>query len=152
MKAAYINPFINAVINLFQTMVGLSLNVGAPELKSDAKPNHDICGVIDVTGEVQGRVVVSMPETMATVLASELLEEHIEQLDEDCIDAVGEIANMIAGNAKTDFPGGGNAISVPQVVIGRGNVTYPAATPVISIPCQTEQGALSIDVALKASA
>ncbi len=152
MKAVYINPFINAVINLFHTMVGLTVNVGSPELKSDAKPHHDVCGVIDVTGEVQGRVVVSMPETMATVLASELLGDPIEQLDEDCIDAVGEIANMIAGNAKTDFPEGGNTISVPQVVIGRGNVTYPASTPVISIPCQTDQGALSIDVALKVSA
>lgn len=152
MKAVYINPFINAVIKLFQTMMTLAVDVGPPALNTDGKPHHDVCGVIDVTGEVQGRVVVSMPETMATILASELLDDRIEQLDEDCIDAVGEIANMIAGNAKTDFPGGANAISVPQVVIGRGNVTYPVSTPVISIPCQTDQGALSIDVALKASA
>ena len=89
-----------------------------------------------------------MPEPLATTLASELLGDTIDTLDEDCIDAVGEIANMIAGNAKTDFPGGANAISVPRVVIGRDKVVYPAATPIISIPCETDEGPLQIDVAL----
>jgi len=149
MKAAYINPFVNAVISLFQTMMTLTVKVGTPTLKTKAKAHYDVCGVIDVSGDVNGRVVVSMPEPLATVLASELLDDTIEVLDEDCIDAVGEIANMIAGNAKTDFPGGSNAISVPQVVIGRENVPYPVRTPVISIPCETAKGPLLIDVALK---
>lgn len=149
MNAAYINPFVNAVRHLFQTMMSMSVKIGQPALNTDAQPHHDVCGVIDVSGEVNGRVVVSMPEPLATTLASELLEDTIEKLDDDCIDAVGEIANMIAGNAKTDFPGGANAISVPQVVIGRENVTYPAATQVISIPCETDEGPLHIDVALK---
>mgnify|MGYP001823077255 CR=1 FL=1 len=148
MKAAYINPFVNAVIRLFKTMMTLPVKVGTPALNADARPHHDVCGVIDVSGEVSGCVVVSMPEPLATTLASELLGDTIETLDEDCVDAVGEIANMIAGNAKTDFPGGASAISVPQVVIGREKVVYPDATPIISIPCETDEGPLHIDVAL----
>lgn len=151
MKAAYINPFINAVNNLFQTMLALPIEVRQPSLNKNANPSYDVCGVIDVSGEVNGRVVVSMPKQLAIVLASELLGDTIEALDEDCIDAVGEIANMISGNAKTDFPGGASAISVPQVVVGKEKVTYPAATPIICIPCATEQGLLHIDVALSAS-
>ena len=149
MKAAYINPFVDAVIRLFQTMMTMTVNIGQPALNKSARPHHDVCGVIDVSGDVHGRVVVSMPEPLATSLASEMLGDSIAQLDADCIDAVGEIANMIAGNAKTDFPGGASAISVPQVVIGRENVLYPAATPIISIPCETGKGPLQIDVALK---
>ena len=148
MKAVYINPFVNAVVDLFQTMMTLSVKVSKPALNAEAKPNYDVCGVIDVSGEVNGRVVVSMPEPLAKVLASELLDDTIDTLDADCIDAVGEIANMISGNAKTDFPGGGNAISVPQVVVGRENVSYPTGTPVICIPCETPKGLLHIDVAL----
>lgn len=150
MKTAYINPFVNAVIRLFQTMMTLPVKVGTPALNADARP-YDVCGVIDVSGEVNGCVVVSMPEPLATTLASELLGDTIETLDEDCIDAVGEIANMIAGNAKTDFPGGASAISVPKVVIGREKVAYPEATPIISIPCETDEGPLHIDVALTAA-
>ena len=143
MKAAYINPFVDAVIRLFQTMMTLTVTIGEPALNTKARPHHD------VSGDIHGRVVVSMPEPLATVLASELLGDTIDRLDADCIDAVGEIANMIAGNAKTDFPGGASAISVPQVVIGREKVPYPDATPIISIPCDTVKGSLQIDVALK---
>ena len=149
MKAAYINPFINAVQRLFQTMMALPLHIGQPGLNREARPGHDICGVIEVSGDVTGRVVVSMPEPVAVRLASELLGDILERLDDDAIDAVGEIANMIAGNAKTDFPGGASAISVPRVVIGRDGVCYPPATPVIHIPCETDKGPLHIDVALK---
>ena len=148
MKAVYINPFINAVRRLFKTMMDLPLNIGQPGLNREARPQHDVCGIIDVTGEVNGRVVVSLPETVAARLASALLGDAIQEIDEDVMDAVGEIANMIAGNAKTDFPGGAGAISVPRVVLGRESVPYPVATPVIQIPCQTEAGPLHIDVAL----
>jgi len=148
-KAAYINPFIDAVRRLFKTMMALPLHMGQPGLNREARPGHDICGVIDVSGDVNGRVVVSMPEAVAVQLASELLGDPLERLDDDAMDAVGEIANMIAGNAKTDFPGGASAISVPRVVIGRDGVRYPPATPVILIPCETDKGPLHIDVALK---
>lgn len=43
----------------------------------------------------------------------------------------------------------GDTISVPEVVIGRGKIAYPVATPIISIPCPTDKGPLHIDVALK---
>ena len=65
--------------------------------------------------------------------------------------AIGEIANMIAGGAKKDFPGGNNSISVPSIVIGKHHVTYPSGLPIISIPCDTSTGRLTVDVALKES-
>ena len=149
MKAAYINPFVDAVRRLFKTMLTLPVTIGPPELNQEAKPRHDVCGVIAVAGEVNCQVVVSMMPPLAMSLASELLGDTVEQIDEDCLDAVGEIANMIAGNAKTDFPEGAGTISVPSVVIGRDKVAYPRATPIISIPCETGKGPLHIDVALK---
>ena len=149
MKAAYINPFINAVRRLFKTMTDLPLRVGQPGLNQDAHPHHDVCGIIDLSGDVRGRVVVSMSEPLATTLASELLGDPVAQMSGDCVDAVGEIANMIAGNARTDFPEGSHTISVPRVVIGREKVPYSDRIPVISIPCETDKGALYIDIALK---
>jgi chemotaxis protein CheX len=148
-KAAYINPFIDAVRRLFKTMLTLPVSIGPPGLNQEARPRHEVCGVIGVRGEVSGQVVVSMPPSLAASLASELIGDPVEGIDEDCLDAVGEIANMIAGNARTDFPERAGTISVPEVVIGRENVIYPAATPIISIPCETGKGPLHIDVALK---
>jgi CheY-specific phosphatase CheX len=41
------------------------------------------------------------------------------------------------------------SISVPTVVIGQHKVAFPKGVPIISIPCGTEAGNFSIEVALK---
>ena len=86
---------------------------------------------------------------MAIQLVSALIGDEVTELDDDCTDAIGEIANMIAGNAKTDFPSTGTTISVPSVVVGKHKVSYPSGLPIISIPCITDKGELVIEVALK---
>ena len=90
-----------------------------------------------------------MSDETALQLASGLLGEDITELDADCTDAIGEVANMIAGNAKTDFPGENNAISVPTVVVGKHKLSYPKGIPIISIPCKAGKGEITIDIALK---
>ena len=62
---------------------------------------------------------------------------------------LGEIANIIVGNAKTDFPEGNHSISVPSVVVGRYEVSYPSGVPIICIPCETDNGKMVIEIAMK---
>ena len=73
-------------------------------------------------------------------------------MDDTCTDAIGEIANMVAGNAKTDFPSNNNSISVPSVVVGKHKVSYPSGIPIVSIPCTVEKGQLVVEVAIKETA
>jgi len=70
-------------------------------------------------------------------------------MNTDCTDAIGEIANMIAGNAKSEFPDDNITISVPSVIVGQHRVAYPSGITIISIPCQASDGEIVIDVALK---
>ena len=149
MDAAYIKPFVNAVENLFKTMLDLPFALEKPYIKKEPVPQYEIAGIIGLSGGVSGCVVINMKESVALQLASELLDEEMTELDEDCTDAIGEIANMIAGNAKTDFPDEGCSISVPSVVIGKHKTTYPQDIEVISIPCKAGIDKLVIDVAIK---
>jgi chemotaxis protein CheX len=149
MDVRYINPFLKAVTNLFATMIELPLTVGKPRLKEHSEPSFEISGIIGLSGTVTGCVVISISEEIALQLASSLFGEDFTEVDDDCIDAIGEIANMIAGNAKTDFPGDESSISVPSVIIGKHKVAYPRGIPIVSIPCKTDSGTMVIDVALK---
>jgi len=149
MDARYINPFLKAVKNVFDTMINVPFTLGKPSLKRDKVPSYEISGIIGITGEVSGCVVVSLSKGIALQLASALLDEQIKDVNDDCTDAIGEIANMVAGDAKKDFPKGNTSISVPTVVIGTHQVAYPTSIPIISIPCVTSGGELTIDVALK---
>jgi chemotaxis protein CheX len=149
MDPKYIQPFVVAVKKVFDTMINVPFSLGKPCLKNGNEVPHEISGIIGLSGNVTGCVVISLSNAVAFQLVSALLGEEVNEMNEDCTDAVGEIANMIAGNAKTDFPGNGNNISVPSVVFGKHKVTYPSGIPIISIPCRTEKGDLIIEVALK---
>lgn len=94
-------------------------------------------------------MVVSFPEAVALQMASALLQNELTEVDRDCTDAIGEIANMVAGDAKRRFPKGNTSISVPSIILGQHKVAFPKGIPIISIPCETKAGSFSIEVALK---
>jgi chemotaxis protein CheX len=149
MDARFINPFLIAVQNIFETMIDVNFKLGKPSLKKDTVPSYEVSGIIGLSGSVSGCVVLNLSKDIALQLASALLDEKLTEVNEDCTDAIGEIANMIAGNAKTDFPVENTSISVPSVVIGKHKITYPSGVPIVSIPCETSAGRLVIDIALK---
>ncbi len=67
----------------------------------------------------------------------------------DFADAVGELANMIAGGAKRHL-GNLASITVPSVVIGSGHVIARLTdVPCIVIPCQTDAGSFAVEVSIK---
>jgi len=149
MDVRYINPFLTAVKDVFETMIDVSFIVGKPCLKKDGIPSHEVSSIIGISGEVTGSVVINLSEKTALQLASALLGEQLSKLDEDCVDAIGEIANMVAGSAKNGFPVANTSLSVPTVVIGKHEVNYPSSIPIISIPCETSEGKFGVDIALK---
>jgi chemotaxis protein CheX len=149
MDPKYIQPFVVAVQKVFDTMIDVPMSLKKPYLKEDREVPHEISGIIGLSGNVTGCVVISMSRQIAFYLVSSLVGEPVTELDDDCTDAIGEIANMIAGNAKTNFPGNGNSISVPSVVVGKHKVSYPSGLPIIVIPCKTDIGELSIEIAIK---
>ncbi|MDA8141926.1 MAG: chemotaxis protein CheX [Desulfobacteraceae bacterium] len=149
MDPKYIKPFVIAVKRVFETMITVPFSLGRPELKKGSEVPHEISSIIGLSGNVSGSVVISLSHAVAFQLASALLGEEINEFNEDCTDAIGEISNIIAGNAKTDFPTRDNAISVPSVVVGKHKVTYPSGIPIVSIPCATDKGEMIIEIALK---
>lgn len=149
MDVKYINPFLTAIQNVFETMIDIPYTLGKPTIKKDRIASYDVSGIIGISGEVAGCVVISFPKRIALQLASALLDDDLQTVDEDCTDAIGEIANMIAGDAKKDFPKKNTTVSVPIVIIGESEIAYPSTIPIISIPCNTGDGQFVVDVALK---
>ena len=151
MNASYINPVLDAVQYVFKTMVGMNVAAGKPVLNKDKIPVHKVNGRIGLSGAVCGAICVSFPETLSLKVASCMLEEEYKELDEDSMDALKEITNMIAGNAKSNFPGDGVQITVPDLMLGKSSDIYPAGLPIISIPFSADDQKFTVDIALKAN-
>lgn len=150
MKAKYINPFLAASINFFNNYLGVQAKEGKPFLNIDKKNLYEVSGIIGLAGETQGAVVVSFPRETAIKIASKLASKEYTALSNEVIDSVGEIANIIAGNAKKDLTEFRISISLPGVITGNHyQINWPQGIPVITIPFTSPLGDFSVNVSLK---
>ncbi len=150
MDASYITPFMTSIQNVFSTMFQLPVEIGEPRIKTESKTTHDVSGIIGVSGEMVGTIVLSMPSDAAESIVALFTGMEIKADTEDFADAVGELINMISGNAKAEFQRKSVSISVPSVVIGAGHrVASTSGTPCVMIPCNTDCGEVVLEVALR---
>lgn len=151
MDVAFINPFICATRNVFDTMVRVPVMFGRPYLlprETKVDTLYPISAAIGMSGSAVGLVVLSLSETVALALASGLAQTTFTQMDTDSYDALAEIINMIAGNAKKDLPGGQTKLTVPTLLPTQ-DVVYPPRRPIIVIPFDTGVGRFLICIALR---
>lgn len=150
MDIRYINPFVAAVKNVFHTMLNTDVHIGKPYVKTDSTTSSDVSGIIGFSGDAAGCVVISFPMEVACKAASVFANREVTSDHPDFADAIGEIANIIAGNAKKDFEGVQICISLPSVIIGEGHcVSKSNTSPRLVIPCDTSLGNFYVEVGMK---
>jgi chemotaxis protein CheX len=122
------------------------------EVKDDHITAYEISSIIGITGETSGSVIISMPERLACKIASNMLMEEITEMNRSVEDAIGEIGNIVVGDARRSLMQDGHSlnISIPTVVIGAGHrISRPGNIPCIAIPFSTEFGDFEVNVGLK---
>jgi chemotaxis protein CheX len=120
----YIKPFIDVCENVFKEFLGVEPKVGRPYFaETNAANEWDISAVIGLTGEARGAVVVSMKKELAMKITDILTGTKHTALDDDVVDAIGEIVNNIAGNAKKGLEEAFRlVISLPTIVEGKEHI------------------------------
>ena len=149
MDVRYINPFVKSVCNVFETMCNMPVKVGKPMLKDGNGPAAHVSGVIGFSGGATGCVVLNFQLDTACKIASAFAGIEITPDHPDFADAIGELANMVAGGAKAHFEGLDINISLPNVIVGQNHrVSDSKSTPHILIPCSTDGGDFFVEVAM----
>jgi len=151
----YIQPFIKTCTSVFQDFVNLEPEAKMPYfLEKDSTEDWDISGVIGLTGEARGAVVISMKDNLAMKLAGILTGKVHQVLYDDVVDAVGELINIIAGNVKQELEDTFRlVISLPTIVTGKEHhINWPEGQArVICIPFSiSNEDSFSLSVALEA--
>jgi chemotaxis protein CheX len=151
MDPAFITPFIASVQNVFSTMLQLPVTVKDPVVKTTPSTTYDVSGIIGMSGDVVGSVVLSFPKQTAQRLVALFTGTDMKVDDPDFPDAIGELTNMVSGNAKGMFAGKKKVqISCPSVVVGENHqVSRPKDLPCIVIPCVTDCGEMVLEVAIQ---
>lgn len=153
MDPGYIKAFISSIQNVFATMFQLPVTVGTPYIKGDPSPQYDVSGIIGMSGDVFGSVVLSFPTETAESVVALFTGTQLEIGTPDFADAIGELVNMVSGGAKANFKDRKVSISCPSVVIGEGHrLARQSDIPCIVIPCTTDCGELSLEIAIRENA
>jgi len=149
MDVRHVNPFVKSVCNTFETMCGLPVTPHKPQLKTNNEPPHEVSGIIGFSGDAVGSVVLNFSFETASKVASMFVGVEITPEHHDFADAIGELANMVAGGAKAQFHGLDISISLPNVIVGQHhNVSTPNFSSRIIIPCATDAGQFGLELGM----
>lgn len=156
MQVEFINPFIKSTKKTFETMLNCSIARDKLVLADQVTGQYHISGVIGLSGRAQGSVVVSFSEQVAIQASAAMLmmdPSEFDGLNDDVTDAVGEIANMIAGSAKAEMEEYQLSISLPTVVVGNPpDVRFPSEVKPIAVTFQCPWGPMALQVGFSPTA
>jgi chemotaxis protein CheX len=156
MDIRHMQPFIDETINTFEVMLGITPEEKELETKDFPDGTYDISAIIGISGSGTGAVVVSFPEDVACGVVSRMLGEELGELNQDVTDGIGELVNIITGNAKRGLVKFGFAdlsLSLPNVVVGKHRTVWRSK----DMPClmkrffSSELGPFCIEANIRSS-
>jgi len=111
---------ISATSEVFCTMVTME---PVPDYPLKAPVNHFhncVSGIVGFAGSYSGSLAVHCPLPLALSITGHMLGIESPEVGEELEDAIGEIANMLAGNVKQLCSKGGLDVklSIPTIITG----------------------------------
>jgi len=138
MNVEFINPFLQAAVTVLQTMAFTTPKVGKPFLKGKTTLSQsDLTGIVGLTGVINGSLAVSFSEAAILQVVSNMFGEAFKEINDEVRDAVGEISNMICGDARRMLAEKGHEFqaAIPTVIEGKNHkIFHTLPGPVLVIP------------------
>ena len=155
MDAKIINPFLSATLDIFGSMFSIEAKPGKPYLLGrELMHRWDLSGILGVTGDYSGIVGFRLTRILADKMLqrSGIFTESEKERQELLYEMVGEMTNIIAGNASSLIDHVSIEISPPAVIMGEHHeIAWPRAIPVICIPFSSATGPFEVAVCFKSN-
>lgn len=110
----------DATTEIFETMIMMEITPGNPLQQLVTTFRHTVSGMVGLAGTFKGLLAIHTPNEVAMAITSNFLGLEVDEINEDVQDAIGELANMLAGNIKLaiDESGKDVTLSIPSAVHG----------------------------------
>jgi chemotaxis protein CheX len=152
-----IKPFVAETLRIFDSLLGVRLRETTVETKNLPNGTFEVSAVVGLSGSWTGMLVLSCPREVACRIISRMVREPVEAVDADVSDGMGELVNILAGNAcrhLAEVGGRSVSITVPTVIVGHHRIVWRSR----DLPClmmkffDSDLGPLCIEVNLRAAA
>jgi chemotaxis protein CheX len=146
------SKIVEVTKEIFETMIMMDVTPGQPLAEHVSKFNYSLSAMVGFAGFKQGNLTIHAPEKVAIGLTQNFLGTEIEEINEDVQDAMGELANMIAGSLKPIISNEGKSVelSLPSVVYGKEyTMTVVAKADWIIVPFTVSHGQFLVGLEFK---
>jgi len=152
MKVEIINSFLEATVSVIKTMSSVDLAPGKPFIKRGSISTGDISGIVGMAGESEGSLSLSFSKECILYIVSSMFGEPFTDITEEVKDAVGELTNMISGDARRRLETAGILYhgAIPSVISGPNHeIRHVTKDPIISIPFASAKGGFHLELCFK---
>jgi chemotaxis protein CheX len=142
-----------AVEEIFASMIFMDVVV-EEEVSATLAGESMLSGVIGFAGDLKGTILIHLPAPVAIAVTNAFLELDLDEVNSEVKDAIGELANMVAGGFKYHLPdnGQGTQLSIPSVISGRGySCEATGSYSRLVVPFQTPAGPFLAELLFKST-
>lgn len=146
---------IDATTDVFSTMLMMDLVAGDPVEGTGGEVGANITSMLGLGGDIRGMLAVHCPAAVAMAITGGFLGMDVDELNEDVKDAIGEVANMVAGNLKVAFTGEGLKVelAIPTSIVGESyRVGGMVGARRVAVPFDMEHGRFLVELKYVVSA
>ncbi len=150
LEAKIINPFLEAASNVLQTMAMIKATPGKPFIKKDGTAMGEVTGIIGITGDHTGSLSISFSKSCIATVVTNLFGTTVTEVNDEVCDAVGELTNMISGDARRRLEAQEVMLQggTPTIVSGKEHsVTHIHDGPYLAVPFETPSGQFTVEIA-----
>ena len=151
MKLEYIEPFVTAVTTVLTAVLRSDVVRDDFVLLRGHELSGDIVVMIGLAEQQSESIILNMDAETANRIGAAMTDDACSGLDVDCMDALGELANMIAGNAVSALWDLGYTFTInPPAAVNRGDIpAVTAGLELFQVPVRTDFGGVTVNFTMK---
>jgi chemotaxis protein CheX len=152
MDVKHINPFLESAKSVLEQLGVCDIKISGVNKKEKMFIDMEITSLIGIVGDIRGNVAYSMSEESAKkIISIMMMGMPVENIDEIGRSAIGELTNMITGNASTLLSNHGYStdITPPSTVFGTDMYFIISTVETITVNMDTAIGTIEVNLGLE---
>ena len=150
MRAECVNPFLQAIQDVFKLMLDVDISRANVSSEDQTSPEKEVVVEIKLIGDITGSVFFSFPQSttleMVKIMAGGM---EFDKIDEFVTSALGEMSNIISGNAVTNLSKASYQCDILPPRIEVLECLNGVCQPVLTVPLHTVVGDLRVKFQLE---
>lgn len=140
---------VSGVQEVFSTMLMMELKNDEAVADQKLEMDSNLTSMVGLGGGIRGVLAIHCPMRVATAITGEFLGMELSEINDDVKDAIGEIANMVAGNLKISYSKINVQVelAIPTSVVGNSfKISGFSAANRVTVPLYMEEDPFWIEL------